>query len=141
MRGAGTSGQVVWTSGAATWVESVSKNGFLIEVWVPFIASLAMGSPAVSFGVKNLIFASLGWLPALSSAVCSSADLPSTVAFDSSTTCRSLIACRKAQTLVERTLEITRRELIELSARVSVLGTLGRTASAMGDPLPSWNEA
>ena len=37
-------------------------------------------------------------------------------------------------------MEITRRDLIRVSATMTVLGTLGRTASAVGDPLPSWND-
>jgi phosphoglycolate phosphatase-like HAD superfamily hydrolase len=37
-------------------------------------------------------------------------------------------------------MEITRRELIKVSASLTVLGTLGRTALAIGDPLPSWND-
>ena len=37
-------------------------------------------------------------------------------------------------------MEITRRDLIKVSATMTVLGTLGRAASAMGDPLPSWND-
>jgi len=37
-------------------------------------------------------------------------------------------------------MEITRRDLIKVSASMTVLGTLGPTASAIGDPLPSWND-
>jgi phosphoglycolate phosphatase-like HAD superfamily hydrolase len=37
-------------------------------------------------------------------------------------------------------MEITRRDLIKVSATMTVFGTLRRTASAMGDPLPSWND-
>jgi phosphoglycolate phosphatase-like HAD superfamily hydrolase len=36
--------------------------------------------------------------------------------------------------------EITRRDLIKVSATMTVLGTLGRATPAMGDPLPSWND-
>jgi hypothetical protein len=37
-------------------------------------------------------------------------------------------------------MEITRRDLIRVSATMTVLGVFGRTASAMGDALPSWND-
>jgi phosphoglycolate phosphatase-like HAD superfamily hydrolase len=36
--------------------------------------------------------------------------------------------------------EITRRDLIKVSATMTVLGTLGGAAAAMEDPLPSWND-
>jgi hypothetical protein len=37
-------------------------------------------------------------------------------------------------------MEITRRDLIRVSATMTVLGIFGRTTSAMGDALPSWND-
>ena len=37
-------------------------------------------------------------------------------------------------------MELTRRELIKVSATMAVLGTFSESISAMGDPLPSWNE-
>jgi hypothetical protein len=43
-----------------------------------------------------------------------------------------------SETLWER-MEITRRDLIKVSPTMTVLGTLSRPVSAMGDPLPSLN--
>ena len=37
-------------------------------------------------------------------------------------------------------MEITRRDLIKVSATMTVLGTLGRASVAAHDPLPSWND-
>lgn len=37
-------------------------------------------------------------------------------------------------------MEITRRDLIRVSATMTVLGTLGRACVAAHDPLPSWND-
>jgi phosphoglycolate phosphatase-like HAD superfamily hydrolase len=37
-------------------------------------------------------------------------------------------------------MEITRRDLIKVSATMTVLGSLARAAEAVGDPLPSWTE-
>jgi len=37
-------------------------------------------------------------------------------------------------------MEITRRDLIKVSATITVLGTLGRASVAAHDPLPSWND-
>ncbi len=37
-------------------------------------------------------------------------------------------------------MEITRRDLIKVSATMTLLGSLGQGASAAGDPLPSWND-
>jgi phosphoglycolate phosphatase-like HAD superfamily hydrolase len=37
-------------------------------------------------------------------------------------------------------MELTRRELIKVSATMAVLGTFSGSASAIGDPLQSWNE-
>jgi hypothetical protein len=37
-------------------------------------------------------------------------------------------------------MELTRRELIKVSATMAALGTFSGSVSAMGDPLPSWND-
>jgi phosphoglycolate phosphatase-like HAD superfamily hydrolase len=37
-------------------------------------------------------------------------------------------------------MDITRRDLIKVSAATAVLGTLSRAAKALDDPLPSWND-